>query len=54
MGKFIVGYDGFLTVDAKDESQAFEKATVYLNLANLVNDGDKGEWYVISTEQVDN
>jgi hypothetical protein len=54
MGKFIIGYDGFITVTAKNEELAFEKANKYLSNTTLVNDGDEGEWYLISSEQVDN
>lgn len=51
MGKYVVGYDGFIVVTAKDEEQAFEKANKYLSKADLVNDGDEGEWYLISCEE---
>jgi hypothetical protein len=54
MGKFVIGYDGFITVTADNEEQAFEKANAYLSNADLINDGDEGEWYLISSEQVDN
>jgi hypothetical protein len=53
MGKYVIGYDGFITVTASNEEAAFEKANKYLTKANLVNDGDEGEWYLISSEQVD-
>ena len=51
MKRFIIGYDGFVTVMAEDEKQAFEKANTYLSESSLINDGDKGEWYLISSEE---
>lgn len=46
MAKWVVNFDGFITVTAKTEEEAYEKANAYLSKSNLVNDGDKGEWYV--------
>jgi len=51
MKKFIIGYDGFITVTADNEELAFEKANKYLSSTNLINDGDEGEWYLISSEE---
>lgn len=51
MTQWIIGYDGFITVTADNEEQAFEKANAYLSNANLINDGDEGEWYLISAEE---
>ena len=53
MKQFIVGYDGFITVTAKTEDEAFEKANKYLSESNLVNDDDEGGWYLISCEEQD-
>jgi len=46
MDKWIVNFDGFITVKANSEEEAYEKANAYLSQSNLVNDGDEGEWYL--------
>jgi hypothetical protein len=46
MDKWVVNFDGFITVKANSEEEAYEKANAYLSQSNLVNDGDEGEWYV--------
>jgi len=46
MDKWVVNFDGFITVTAKTEEEAYEKANAYLSKSNLINDGDEGEWYV--------
>jgi hypothetical protein len=51
MGKYVIGYDGFITVTADNEELAFEKANKYLSNTNLINDGDEGEWYLINIEE---
>jgi len=53
MGKYVIGYDGFITVSAKTEEDAYEMANKYLSKSGLVNDGDKGEWYVGEAEEVE-
>lgn len=53
MSQWIIGYDGFITVTADNEEQAFEKANAYLSNADLVNDGDEGEWYLTSIKDAD-
>ena len=53
MGKYVIGYDGFITINAKSDEEAFRKANKYLSKSNLINDGDKGEWYVIEMEEVE-
>jgi|1048.fasta_scaffold36415_2 hypothetical protein len=53
MGKYVIGYDGFITVTAKNEEEAYEKANSYLSKSKLINDGDKGEWYVAEAEEVE-
>jgi hypothetical protein len=52
MGKYSVGYDGFIIVNAKNEEEAYEKANKYLSKSSLINDGDEGEWYVVEAEEV--
>lgn len=46
MDKYVVHFDGWITVSANNEEQAFEQANAYLSYANLINDGDEGEWYL--------
>lgn len=46
MDKFVVNFDGWITVNANNEEEAYAKANAYLSKSNLVNDGDEGEWYV--------
>jgi hypothetical protein len=46
MDRYTVSFDGFITVTAKNEEDAYAKANAYLSESNLVNDGDEGEWYV--------
>jgi hypothetical protein len=53
MGKYSIGYDGFIIVDANDEEEAYDKANKYLSKTGLVNDGDEGEWYLTEAEEVD-
>jgi hypothetical protein len=53
MGKYVIGYDGFITVEAKDEEEAYDKANKYLSKTGLVNDGDEGEWYLTEAEEVE-
>jgi hypothetical protein len=53
MGKYVIGYDGFITITAKSEEEAYAKANKYLSKSSLVNDGDKGEWYVVEAEEVE-
>jgi hypothetical protein len=53
MGKYVIGYDGFITINAKSDEEAFSKANKYLSKSNLINDGDKGEWYVVEVEEVE-
>jgi hypothetical protein len=53
MGKYSVGYDGFIIVNAKNEEEAYEKANKYLSKSSLINDGDEGEWYVVEAEEVE-
>lgn len=53
MAVFEIGYDGFMRVTAKDEKAAMDKANAILSKAKLINDGENGEWYLISSEQVD-
>jgi hypothetical protein len=53
MGKYVVGYDGFITLTAKNEEEAYTKANKYLSKSNLINDGDKGEWYVGEAEEAE-
>jgi hypothetical protein len=53
MKEYVVGYDGFITLTAKSEEEAYTKANKYLSKSNLVNDGDKGEWYVVEAEEVE-
>lgn len=52
MKDYVIGYDGFITITASNEEEAYDKANKYLSKSNLVNDGDKGEWYVIESEEV--
>ena len=51
MTQWIIGYDGFITVTAENEEQAFELANAYLSNTKLINDGENGEWYLISAEE---
>ena len=53
MGKFVVAYDGFLTVSAKDEEEAYREANKILSRKNLPNDGNESEWYVGEAEEVE-
>jgi hypothetical protein len=53
MTKYVVNFDGFITVTAKSEEEAYAKANAYLSESNLVNDGDEGEWYVGEAEEAD-
>jgi hypothetical protein len=53
MGKYSVGYDGFIIVNAKNEEEAYDKANKYLSKTNLINDGDEGEWYLTEAEEVE-
>ena len=46
MTQYVVNFDGFITITAQDEGEAYEKANAYLSKSNLVNDGDEGEWYL--------
>jgi hypothetical protein len=52
MGSYVIGYDGFITITAKNEEEAYDKANKYLSKANLTNDGSVGEWYVGEAEEV--
>jgi hypothetical protein len=53
MKKYSVGYDGFITVEAENEEEAYDKANKYLSKTGLVNDGDEGEWYLAEAEEVE-
>jgi len=53
MGRYVIGYDGFITLTAKSEEEAYAKANKYLSKSKLINDGDRGEWYVVEAEEVE-
>ncbi len=53
MAVFEIGYDGFMRITAANEDKAMQKANAILSKSGLINDGDEGEWYLISSEQVD-
>lgn len=42
--QYSVSYTGWVIVTAKSEEEAYEKANKYLSEADLINDGDEGEW----------
>jgi hypothetical protein len=53
MGKYVVAYDGFLTVSAENEEEAYKEANKVLSRKNLPNDGNESEWYVGEAEEVE-
>jgi hypothetical protein len=53
MREYVVGYDGFFTVSAKNEEEAYKEANKVLSKKNLPNDGNKSEWYLTEAEEVE-
>lgn len=50
MPKWDINYDGWLVVEADTEKQACEIANEMLSKSGIVNDGDNGEWYLLSAD----
>lgn len=51
MKKYLVDYDGWIVVEAKNENEAHNKANEYLSKSKLTNDGDVGEWFVTEIQE---
>ena len=51
MTRYTISYDGFVSNLANNEEEAYAKANKYLSRANLINDGEEGEWYIGEAEE---
>lgn len=51
MTRYTVNYDGFVSILANSEDEAYAKANKYLSSANLINDGEEGEWNIGEADQ---
>lgn len=49
-GLFTVNYEGWLTVSAQDEEHAMDIVNDMLAKSGIVNDGDSGEWTLVSVD----
>ena len=57
MTRYAVSYEGWLIIEADDEDTAVSAANLMLSRADLINDGEYGEWEltdVSDEEEVDN
>lgn len=52
MKVYEIGYDGFMVIEAKNQSEAEKQANALLSKSGLPNDGSEGEWYLTSVEKV--
>jgi flagellar basal body rod protein FlgF len=46
MDKYFVHFDGWIAVNANNEEEAYAKTNAYLSKSGLIDDGEKGEWYL--------
>jgi len=46
--KWDVNYDGWFVVEADTKEKAYEMANHVLSGSRLINDGVKGEWYLLN------
>ena len=53
MKVYEIGYDGFMVIEASNQSEAEKKANALLSKSGLPNDGSEGEWYLTSVEGID-
>lgn len=55
MKRYAVSYEGWLIIEADDEDTAASAANLMLSRADLINDGEYGEWLLADiTEEEDN
>jgi hypothetical protein len=54
MKRYAVSYEGWLIIEADDEGTAASAANLMLSRANLINDGEYGEWLLADITEEDN
>lgn len=48
---YAVSYEGWLVIEAEDESSALTKAHEILSNSEITNDGELGEWELADVEE---
>jgi hypothetical protein len=54
MKRYAVSYEGWLIIEADDEDTAASAANLMLSRADLINDGEYGEWLLADITEEDN
>jgi hypothetical protein len=52
MRAYEIDYDGFMVIEASNQSEAEKQANALLSKSGLPNDGSEGKWYLTSVEKV--